>query len=107
MALIDEITTGDELIPLEVSEWNKTIYYRPFTLADGDYASKMSKGKDGEFVAYTIIRKVLDENGKPHFTVKDKMRLMRSVSPKVLSRIVIDMGGDEEELGNLNEPGND
>jgi len=57
----------------------------------------MSKGKDGEFVAYTIIRKCLDEDGKKLFTIGDKLKLMNNVDPDVLSRIVIDMKGDDEE----------
>lgn len=99
MSLIDEIATGKTLLSTTVEAWGgKTIYYYPFTLADTDYATKMSKGKDGEFIAYTIIRKVLDENGNKHFTVKDKQRLMNGVDPEILSDLVIEMkGGDDEE----------
>lgn len=105
MALIDEIQNDDELQSIYVEEWNRHIFFYPFTLADADYATKMSKGKDGEFVAYVIIRKVLDSEGKKQFTVADKIKLMTKVDPDVLSRIVIDMkGGDDEDGG---EPGKD
>lgn len=99
MSLIDEIATGKTLLSIDVEAWGgKTIYYYPFTLADTDYATKMSKGKDGEFIAYTIIRKVLDENGNKQFTVKDKQRLMNGVDPEILSDLVIEMkGGDDED----------
>ena len=94
MALIDKITSGRELLELPVPEWEETIFYYPYTLADNDYSTKMAKGSDAAFIAYTIIRKVLDSEAKPHFTVADKLKLMRETDPDVLTRIVIDMKGD-------------
>ena len=96
MSLIDEITTGGELLSLDVPEWEKTIYFYPFSLADADYATKMSKGSDGQFVAYMIIRKVLNENGDKHFTIGDKQKLMSGVNPDLLSRLVVEMKGDDD-----------
>lgn len=98
MSFIDEIISPKELLSIKVPEWkDKIIYFYPFSLADTDHANKMSKGKDGEFIAYTIIRKSLDEEGNKLFTVADKVKLMNNFDPELLSRIVIDMKGDDEE----------
>ena len=101
MALIDDIVSKKELQSVPVPEWDIDVYFYPFVLSDSDYAAKMSKGNDGEFVAYTIIRKAMDENGKPLFNLKDKTKLMHGVDSDVLSKLVIDMkGGDDDDEDN-------
>ena len=102
---IDEIAVKKELQSVFIEQWNKEIYFYSFTLADMDYANKHAKTSDAEFIAYTIIRKCLDENAKPLFTVKDKVKLRNNVQSDVLASIVVkmkgeDIGEDADELGN-------
>lgn len=97
MAFIDEIIWDDELKSLDVEGWGgKTVYFKTFTLADSDYASKLSKGKDGEFIVYTLIRKCLDSDGTKLFTVADKMKLMNNFGADTLADIVVRMKGIDE-----------
>lgn len=97
MAFIDEIIGENALRSIDVEAFGgRTIYFRTFTLADGDYANKMSKGNDGEYVVYTLIRKCLDAEGNRLFTVADKHKLMNSFSADVLSDIVVRMKSLDE-----------
>lgn len=97
MAFIDEITPTNELQNIFVEEWNKDVYFYPFTLADLDYVKRMCKGNDGEFIAYYLIRKCLDDQGKQRFSVADKQSLMRKFPSDVLAGIVGKMRGDVGE----------
>lgn len=99
MAFIDEII-GDNGLKSVEAFGDKTIYFTTFTLADGDYASKLSKGKDGEYIVYTLIRKALDADGNKLFTVADKQALMNKFSADELADIVVKMKGvDEVDAG--------
>ena len=92
---IDEIVGKKELQSVFVEQWDKEIYFYRFTLADMDYANKHAKGSEADFIAYTIIRKCLDENGKPLFSVKDKAKLRNNVQSDILANIVIKMKGED------------
>lgn len=94
---IDDVCGGNDLQSVFIEAWKKEVFFRTFTLADMDWANKMAKGNDGEFIAYTIIRKALDENGDKLFSVADKQKMMRSVQSDILSSIVIRMKGEDVE----------
>jgi len=95
MSFIDEIVIDCDLLSIHVEEWKKDVYFRPFTLGDSDWIQKMSNGKDGEFVAYFLIRKALDSDGKKLFTVADKLKLTRSCDSDVLMRVMLEMRGEK------------
>lgn len=100
-SFIDEIIGSNELQSVYIEQWKKTIYFTMFTLDDMSYANRMAKGSDADFIAYTIIRKCLDENAKPLFTVADKQKLMRNVQSDVLANIVVRMKGEDVERAEL------
>ena len=95
MALIDQIA-GLDLLNIEAPEWGENgeplkIYFRPFTLADGAKINKHAKGNEHEIMAYTLIFKALDTDGKPLFNLSDKHTLMNSVDGGTIAEIVYKM----------------
>lgn len=94
MAFIDDICPANELQRIYIDAWNREIFFYPFTLSDLDYVKRMSKGNDGEFIAYYLIRKCLNEKGEPCFSVGDKQKLMRSFPSETLADIVSKMRGE-------------
>lgn len=100
MAFIDEIIGDDDIKSVYIEEWKKDIFYKTFTLADGDWAEKFAKGKTGEYVIYTLIRKCLDSDGNKLFTVADKRKLMNNFDGDMLADILMRIKGvavDETE----------
>jgi len=97
MAFIDDICPANELQRLFISAWNREVFFYAFSLADLDYVKRMSKGNDGEFIAYYLIRKCLNEKAEQLFTVGDKQKLMRSFSSDTLADIVSTMRGEATE----------
>ena len=96
---IDEIVSSNDLRSVKIEQWQgKEVFFTPFTLADMDWVEKRAKtGSDSEQIAYTIIRKCLDSEGKPLFDIGDKPKLMRNVQSDVLASIVIQMKQDDVE----------
>lgn len=84
---------------IEVPEWGEggkplVIYSRAFTLADKKKIrahTERGGSSDIDALAYTIIFKAEDDQGKPLFTLEDKQSLISGVDSEVLSRIVLDM----------------
>lgn len=79
---------------IEVPEWGDgsgqplLIYAKPLTLADKQRLRRVAQdGGDIEVLAYTLIYKATDAEGKPLFTVADKHALMHQVDPDVLARV--------------------
>lgn len=95
MAFIDEIVISGDLLSIHVDEWDKEVYFRPFTLDDNDWIQKKSGGQDGAFIAYFLIRKSLTEDGKKLFTVADKIPLMKSCDSELLTRLMLEMKGEQ------------
>jgi hypothetical protein len=63
------------------------IYSKPLTLAEKKKLIKFAKEDDIEFVARLIIMKALDKTGEPVFDISDRISLLNSVDPNILSRI--------------------
>jgi hypothetical protein len=82
-----------DIIEITVPEWedengNPTVLYsKPLTLADKKKLLKFAKEDDIEFVARLIILKALDGKGDQVFDISDKITLLNSVDPNVLTRI--------------------
>jgi hypothetical protein len=82
-----------EIIEIEIPEWeddqgNPTVLFsKPFTLGDRKKLYKFAKEDDMEFLVRLIIMKALDQAGNPVFDIGDKITLMNSVDPKIITRI--------------------
>jgi hypothetical protein len=73
---------------IEVPEWDVIIYSTPFTMGEKKSLWKFAKGDDFEFMVRTLVLKALDSDGKKMFDISDKITLMNSVSPDVITRVV-------------------
>ena len=107
MSLIDKATAHFEDVlaqglkgPIEVPEWDAKIYYKPSTtMAEEAKIIELSQqGKQTEALVQTLIMRARDENGDPVFTGADKLKLMRSVDPKIILKIVTQFGADDEDI---------
>lgn len=111
--LIDKATAHFETVlaqglrgPIHVPEWDAEVYYKASTTMaeEAKIIELTQQGKTTEALVQTLIMRARDEEGKPLFTGADKLKLMRSVDPKVILSIVTQMGADdgdiEDALGN-------
>ena len=98
MAFIDGIISSNELQSVYIEEWNGDVFYKTFSLADGDYATKMSKGSDGAYVVYMLLRKCLDADGNKLFTLADKLKLMNNFDGDQLADILVRIKGESKEI---------
>jgi len=82
-----------EIIEIEISEWedesgNPTVIYsKPFTLGERKKLYKFAKDDDMEFLVRLVILKALDKTGDPIFDIGDRVTLMNSVDPKIITKI--------------------
>lgn len=107
MSVIDKATAHfDEVLaqglkgPIDVPEWETKIYYKPSTtmFEESKIIELTQANKTTEALVTTLIMRARDEEGKPLFTAADKHKLMRAVDPKVILRIVTEMGGDSDDI---------
>ena len=107
MSMIDKATAHFEEVlaqglmgPIEVPEWDAKIYYKPSTtmFEEAKIIELTQAGKTTEALVTTLIMRARDEDGKPVFSGADKQKLMRSVDPKVILRIVTSMGADNDDI---------
>jgi len=101
MAAIDQLTghfSRQQVRVIEVPEWPDAdgkpllIYVQPFTLAEkAKLASHAENGSSVELLAYTLILKARNGEGEKLFTLEHKHKLMHSVDPDVLARVVREM----------------
>jgi hypothetical protein len=82
-----------EITEIVVSEWedeqgNPTVIFsKPFTLGERKKLYKFAKDDDMEFLVRLVIMKALDQAGNPIFDIGDRVTLMNSVDPKIITRI--------------------
>jgi hypothetical protein len=82
-----------EVTEIVVPEWedekgNPTVIYsKPLTLAEKKKLLKFAKEDDIEFVARLVILKALDKSGDQVFDIGDRITLLNSIDPDVLTRI--------------------
>ena len=92
--------------PIDVPEWDAQIWHKPSsTMAQETKVIELTQaGKTTEALIVTLIQRACDAEGKPIFTMADRARLMNSVDPKIILKLVNKMGEDqaeaEEYLGN-------
>jgi len=89
--IFDQILKDKKTYQMQVESWDKKVFFNQFTLMDADWIARHAQGEDGATVAYTLICKLLDEEGNKMFTVADKQILMRNFSSEELSNIAVQM----------------
>jgi hypothetical protein len=102
MSVLDKVRERYEavgLFPIEVPEWDTTLYFHPVPPALFDKALRQEKGELGRNVAL-LIATARTEDDQPVFAIGDKAELMRKAEANVVSRIV-------ESACNLEQPEND
>lgn len=75
---------------LHIPEWDTTVYIKPgISLHNlGEIMEAASSGKSAEAMVLTLMHRLIDGEGKPIFKKAEKVELLRSVDPDVLSRLV-------------------
>ena len=76
---------------IEISEWDTTIHCTPFTMNEKRKLLKVAKNDDLEFLVRALIMKAHDAQGEPLFDLSDKVALMNSVDPDVITRVVTEI----------------
>ena len=89
---------------LEVPEWEvngepSKIYYKSsLNFQQQEKILKLSdEGKKAEAIVMALIERALDADGNRIFNLANRTELMKKVDPEVISRIVGDMSGDDED----------
>ena len=95
MKAIDRATEhfkSKELKVIEVSEWGDEvtplkIYVEPMTLKEKQKLYKNSKQDELGVLVDALIMKAKDAEGNKLFTLEDKLKLLNSVDPDIISRV--------------------
>lgn len=107
MSVIDKATAHFEEVlgqglkgPIDVPEWGTKVYYKASTtmFEESKIIELTQANKTTEALVTTLIMRARDEEGKPLFTGADKHKLMRGVDPKVILKIVTEMGSDADDV---------
>lgn len=89
---------------VEVPEWPdkdgepSKIYFKAGLnfLQQEKILSLSDQGKKAEAIVEAFIQRALDADGKPLFRSANRIELMRSVDPDIISRLVGEMSQDDE-----------
>lgn len=87
---------------LKVEEWSDEddeffIYSKPLTLSESQKLYRLSKNDDLALLAYALIYKALDADGKKLFDLEDKQKLLNSVDVQVLTKVGSWIMGTEDD----------
>ena len=79
-----------EAKPINIKEWDTQCFIRPSMSLQklGEIMGCSTNGNPAEAMALTVIYRLVDEEGKAIFKKSDKLELLKSVSPDVLTDIV-------------------
>lgn len=97
---------AQELVSIEVPEWETTIYFKAATTfaSEQKIIELHQKGNLVEALVETLLVKSLTADGKKMFNNADKIVLMRQVDPDVIIKVVSAMNDAKQEakdgLGN-------
>lgn len=97
---------AQELVSIEVPEWETTIYFKAATTfaSEQKIIELHQKGNLVEALVETLLVKSLTADGKKMFSNADKVVLMRQVDPDVIIKVVSAMNDAKQEakdgLGN-------
>lgn len=80
-----------EVSSVDVPEWDVTIFWKPWTVAERQkvYGAVKASGRDAELSARVLIAKALEKDGKPMFGLDDLRALTTSVDATVVERIAL------------------
>lgn len=94
--------------PIKVPEWDLDVYWHPSsTLAEEAVVIELQRdGKSTEALVMTLIQKAKDAEGNKIFEPSDKLRMMRAVDPKVILKIITEMGTIDDEQEEAETLGN-
>ena len=90
----------NQVIEIEVSEWETTLYLSPVTVAEQHKITRLSpNGKDLEI--NILIEKAKDKEGNKIFKLDDKQELRKvplSLMNRILSPVLTDINKPQEEI---------
>lgn len=92
---IDQVRKAyrQRLRPVEVPEWDMTLYFGPLTTADSIAVAEREPRNEYEKRILLLIQKARLEDGSPAFTWGDKMVLIQEAENKVLNRLLAALYG--------------
>ena len=78
-----------EATPISIAEWDTECFIKPsMSLQRLGEIMEAADGNPAEAMALTVIYRLVDGDGKAIFKKSDKMDLLKSVDPDVLTSIV-------------------
>ena len=82
---------------LDVPEWDSVVYVKPtMNLARmGEILELTNQNKTAEAMALTLCYRLVDEKGQPVFHKAERLELLRTCDPDVLSRLVSEVNSDQ------------
>jgi len=92
--------SGKEVRKIEIPEWGVSVFAKNLTLDDKAKMLRRSDSDNTDFMIYTLIFGLVDEQGEPVFTIEDKVSLRKKVDPDVVTRVasfVLNSSSDEED----------
>lgn len=96
MSAIDNIVSHFESFgtrTIRVPEWDLDIYFSPINIKEQRQLLRVAKNDDLKFLVHALILKAKDKDGNKIFDLmKDEVVLMSKADPKVLTRVVTEMG---------------
>lgn len=78
-----------EVQSIDVPEWDQTVYWRPWNIAERQkvWGAVKQSGRETELSARVLITKALDKDGKNLYSVGDLRTLCHDVDFAVVERI--------------------
>jgi len=105
MSVTDKITAHFNELErgsIEVEEWDMTIYWSAYTVAERNKLMKFADRDGGMgLLVRALIMKAEDEQGDKIFTLEDKKVLMSKADPDVIGKVVEAMLGKEASLEDM------
>ena len=85
--------------PLYIPQWDVTVYIKPaVNLLEMSEVLQLSReGKTAEAMCLTLMQRVRDADGNPHFRKMQKTEMLRDLDPDVLSFILAHINKDEPD----------
>lgn len=86
-----------ETASIDVTEWEVTIYWRPWTINDRQkvWGAIKASGREAELSARVLITKALDKDGKNLYSLADLRVLCHEVDSAVVERIAVAIIGTQ------------
>ncbi len=96
--LMDRILSrySERLTRIVVPEWGDddgpmVLYAKPYTIQDDKHMTQFLRDDNPEGFVEVLVRKALDAEGHPVFSVEDKPRLRRAADASVIKRVAMEI----------------